>query len=454
MKRQGIKVIMIFLQFVFYFIANEFFEVPDRIMYNTFFIYLVLNFTKNLYSFKTILIWEELRKQLQVHSEYLIIMLINDIAFWGYKYIPVHLFIGLTFTFFNLLIIRIIRKTFRKRLEKNLLIIGIGNTANQITRIINDNITFTMYNFLGYISANNISGVNQDIHIDKSKIIGTYEDLDKILNQKKVNEVLIALPLANNEQMEEIINKLDGKVDKIKFIPRLNGTYTLNSTVEDYDGIMVLSTYNGLNKKRNQILKRGFDILAGTVGCVILGIVYLIFAPKIKRDGGKAVFIQNRIGKDVKPFKMYKFRSMYVDAEERLQELLKTDEKIREEFYRTFKIKNDPRITKVGDFLRKTSLDEFPQFLNVIKGEMSFVGPRPVVQKEVDMYYGAENAKKIFMVKPGITGMWQANGRSDVEDYDQRIALDLYYIRNWSLWLDIVITIKTIKNVISKKGAY
>ncbi|WP_427042552.1 sugar transferase [Fusobacterium sp. SB021] len=108
----------------------------------------------------------------------------------------------------------------------------------------------------------------------------------------------------------------------------------------------------------------------------------------------------------------------------------------------------------MGHFLRKTSLDEFPQFLNVIKGEMSFVGPRPVVQKELDLYYGAENSKKIFTVKPGITGMWQANGRSDIENYDERIALDLYYIRNWSLWLDIIITIKTIKNVISKKGAY
>ena len=151
---------------------------------------------------------------------------------------------------------------------------------------------------------------------------------------------------------------------------------------------------------------------------------------------------------------MYKFRSMYVDAEERLQEMFTKDEKIREEFYKNFKLKDDPRITEVGKFLRESSLDEFPQFLNVLKGNMSFVGPRPIVQKEVEMYYGEEISKKIFMVKPGITGMWQANGRSDVETYNKRIALDLYYIRNWSLWLDIIITIKTIKNVISKKGAY
>ncbi|MGL5963637.1 MAG: sugar transferase, partial [Fusobacteriaceae bacterium] len=127
---------------------------------------------------------------------------------------------------------------------------------------------------------------------------------------------------------------------------------------------------------------------------------------------------------------------------------------VRKEFYTNFKLKNDPRITSAGAFLRRTSLDEFPQFLNVLKGEMSLVGPRPVVQKEVEMYYGTEIGQKIFQVKPGITGMWQANGRSDVEDYDERIALDLYYIRNWSLWLDIIILIKTVKNVVSKKGAY
>ena len=256
------------------------------------------------------------------------------------------------------------------------------------------------------------------------------------------------------EYLAEIINKLDGKVNKIKFTPELNGTYTFNSNIEDYDGIMLVSSYNGMNRRTNRFLKRSFDIVTGIAGCIVLGILYLIYAPKIKKDGGKAMFLHTRIGQYLKTFKMYKFRTMYADAEKRLEEMLSKDEKLREEYYKNFKLKNDPRVTEVGKFLRKTSLDEFPQFINVIKGEMSFVGPRPVVQKEVDMYYGEENSRKIFMVKPGITGMWQANGRSDVENYDERIALDLYYIRNWSLWLDVTITIKTIKNVIGKKGAY
>ncbi|WP_300356001.1 sugar transferase [Fusobacterium sp.] len=453
LKRQSIKLLMIILQFIFYFIINKIFDVPDRIMYNTFFIYLILNFTKNMYSFKTILIWEELKKQLKVHTEFLLVMLVNDIAFWESKYILVHIIIGFTFTFFNLFIIKFIRKICRKILEKRLLIIGIGNTARNLTKVIREN-DFTMYNLLGYVSANNIEGVHQEILIDKNKILGTYEEIEKIIEINKINEVIIAMPLADNKQMLEIINNLDGKVNKVKFTPELNGVYTFNSRVEDYDGTMLISSYNGLGKEVNKILKRSFDIVAGSVGCVVLGIIYLIVAPKIKKDGGKAMFFHNRIGRDLKPFKMYKFRSMYVNAEERLNELLEKDEKLKEEFYKNFKLKNDPRITEIGKFLRKTSLDEFPQFLNVIKGEMSFVGPRPVVQKELDLYYGAENSKKIFTVKPGITGMWQANGRSDIENYDERIALDLYYIRNWSLWLDIIITIKTIKNVIGKKGAY
>ena len=444
---------MIILQFIFYFAVNKFFDVPDRIMYNTFFIYLILNFTKNMYSFKTILIWEELKKQLQVHTEFLLVMLVNDIAFWESRYILVHIIVGLTFTFFNLFIIKFIRKICRKILEKRLLIIGIGNTARNLTKVIREN-DFTMYNLLGYISANNIEGVHQDILVDENKILGTYEEIEKVIEEQNINEVIIAMPLADNAQMLEIINNLDGKVNKVKFTPELNGVYTFNSTVEDYDGTMLISSYNGLGKTMNKFLKRSFDIAAGIAGCIVLGILYLIVAPKIKKDGGKAIFYHNRIGRDLKPFKMYKFRSMYVNAEERLQELLSKDEKLREEFYKNFKLKDDPRITEIGHFLRKTSLDEFPQFLNVIKGEMSFVGPRPVVQKELDLYYGAENSRKIFTVKPGITGMWQANGRSDIENYDERIALDLYYIRNWSLWLDIIITIKTIKNVISKKGAY
>jgi undecaprenyl-phosphate galactose phosphotransferase len=130
------------------------------------------------------------------------------------------------------------------------------------------------------------------------------------------------------------------------------------------------------------------------------------------------------------------------------------NEELRKEFEAAFKFKEDPRITKVGHFLRKYSLDELPQIFNVLKGEMSLVGPRPIVSKEVELYYGELVARQIFRVKPGLTGFWQVSGRNDVTDYQQRIDLDLYYIRNWSPWLDIVILFRTIQVLINAHGAY
>ena len=443
---------MIILQFIFYFGVNKLFNVPDRIMYNTFFIYLILNLTKNMYSFKTILIWEELRKQLRVHTEYLIVMLINDIAFWGVKYIPVHLVIGVTFTFFNILIIKFIRRQFIGLLEKRLLIIGVGNTARELTKIIGEN-SFTMYNLLGYISANNLFGVHQEICIDKDKILGTYEETEQVISDKRINEVIIAMPLADNNQMFEIINNLDGKVNKVKFVPELNGVYTFNSEIEDYDGTMLISAQINYVRGLSRFLKRVMDIGIGIVGG--LSLIPLTILVWIKTDNEERkhglFFTQDRIGKDGKSIKIYKYRSMVTGADKILEEMMAKDEKIREEYEKNKKLKDDPRITKVGEFLRRTSLDEFPQFINVLKGEMSFVGPRPYLpreKKDMGEYYG-----KIIKSKPGITGMWQTHGRSET-DFEERLELDEYYYRNWSLWLDIVIIIKTIKNVIGGKGAY
>ena len=452
MKRQSVKILMIILQFIFYFGVNKLFNVPDRIMYNTFFIYLILNLTKNMYSFKTILIWEELRKQIRVHTEYLIVMLINDIAFWGVKYIPVHLVVGMTFTFFNILIIKFIRRQFIGLLEKRLLIIGVGNTARELTKIIGEN-SFTMYNLRGYISANNLLGVHQEVCIDKDKILGTYEEIEQVISDKRINEVIIAMPLADNNQMFEIINNLDGKVNKVKFVPELNGVYTFNSEIEDYDGTMLISAQINYVRGLSRFLKRVMDIGIGIVGG--LSLIPLTILVWIKTDNEERkhglFFTQDRIGKDGKSIKIYKYRSMVTGADKILEEMMAKDEKIREEYEKDKKLKDDPRITKVGEFLRRTSLDEFPQFINVLKGEMSFVGPRPYLpreKKDMGEYYG-----KIIKSKPGITGMWQTHGRSET-DFEERLELDEYYYRNWSLWLDIVIIIKTIKNVIGGKGAY
>ncbi|WP_319204517.1 sugar transferase [uncultured Ilyobacter sp.] len=452
-KRQITKVVMIALQFVFYYLLSRIFRIENSVVFNGFLVYLILNFTKNMYSFKTTLIWEELKKQLRVHTEYILIMVINDMAFLDVHYVYAHIIMGILFMVFNLGMIKIIRRVFYENLKKNLIIVGTGRKAKRLTEIISEN-RFTMYNLIGYVTVGDLDvGCEQNL-VEKENIICDYRELEKVIDGVKIDEIIVALPKASNDEMHQIMEKIEGKVSKIKFVPELNGVFTFNSKIEDYDGVLLISAANGIMSSWQRFLKRSMDIAGGLVGVSILGVLHLIYGRKVKQDGGPVLFAHSRIGVGLQPFKMQKFRSMYVDAEERLEKMLAEDEKLREEFYTNFKLKNDPRITPVGEFLRKTSLDEFPQFLNVLKGDMSMVGPRPVVQKEVDMYYGSKTGQKVFMVKPGITGMWQANGRSDIEDYDERIALDMYYMRNWSVWLDIVIIIKTIKSVLRKEGAY
>ena len=193
-------------------------------------------------------------------------------------------------------------------------------------------------------------------------------------------------------------------------------------------------------------------ILAIILLPVILPILAIIAIAIKLESKGPIFFMHNRVGKDGKTIPVVKFRSMFTNSNEILKELLESDSKIKEEWESCFKLKDDPRVTKVGRFLRKTSLDELPQILNVLKGEMNFVGPRPVIQNEIDSYY-KENAQYYYMVKPGITGLWQVSGRSDT-NYDFRVKIDRWYVVNWSIWLDIVILFKTIKVVLKRDGAY
>jgi Undecaprenyl-phosphate galactose phosphotransferase WbaP len=166
---------------------------------------------------------------------------------------------------------------------------------------------------------------------------------------------------------------------------------------------------------------------------------------------GPALYTHERVGKDGKRFKIYKFRSMCTDAEERLEKLLRENPVYREEWEKNQKLKDDPRITKIGRFIRNTSLDEFPQLINVLKGDMSLLGPRPVTESEMEKY--GEDFLRIFSVKPGMSGLWQVSGRSNT-DYAERVAYDSYYLQSWSIWLDLWILYKTIGVVLNKKGAY
>jgi Undecaprenyl-phosphate galactose phosphotransferase WbaP len=188
------------------------------------------------------------------------------------------------------------------------------------------------------------------------------------------------------------------------------------------------------------------------VGGIIILPLLLLFALLVKISSpGPVLYGHTRLGLKGRHFKAYKFRSMVVDANEQLELMLESDPSVREEWEASHKLKNDPRVTTVGRFLRRTSFDEFPQLINILKGEMSRVGPRPVVDDEIKKY--GEDFDRIFSVKPGLTGLWQVSGRSDT-DYAERVAFDTYYLESWSVWLDLWILYKTFGVVIRGKGAY
>lgn len=202
-----------------------------------------------------------------------------------------------------------------------------------------------------------------------------------------------------------------------------------------------------------KVVKRLIDILGGLVGCVLLvpiTVAVYIARKVLKEDDGPMFYEHLRYGKDGKKFRIYKFRSMCIDADKKLKEYLEQNEEAKIEFEENHKLKDDPRITRLGRFIRKTSIDELPQFVNVLKGDMSLIGPRPIVDGEIEKY--GENKDKFLSVRPGLTGYWAANGRSDIT-YEERMKMELYYVDNISFKLDIQIFFKTIISVIKKEGA-
>lgn len=296
-----------------------------------------------------------------------------------------------------------------------------------------------------YTTVNDIQGV---------PVIANAENLIGWILTAPLDEVYIHTPNNyNNDELSELIEELEDM------------GITVNVSIPSLRKIVSESKYNNLNCEVKQdypvavftpvvhsekllVLKRIVDIIGGIVGSIISFILIATVAIPLKKESpGPLIFKQERVGKNGRIFNIYKIRSMYVDAEERKQALM---EQNKIDGY-MFKVDDDPRITKVGKFIRKYSIDEWPQFWNVLKGDMSLVGTRPPTIDEFERY--ERHHKRRLSLKPGITGMWQVSGRSDIQDFEEVVRLDCEYIDNWSIWLDIKILIKTIGVVITHKGA-
>ncbi len=275
-------------------------------------------------------------------------------------------------------------------------------------------------------------------------------DKDSVMDVAKtmaIDEVFLYLP----EEKSKVIEKLIMDFETMGVVCHQNIGHEMGlkvSKIGNFGGYLV-ATYSIHELDYQKLaIKRMMDIVGGLVGMVLFLILYPFVGLAIKLESkGPVLFSQIRIGKNGRRFRIYKFRSMYIDAEERKREL----EQQNEMKGLMFKMKNDPRVTKVGKFLRKTSIDEFPQFYNILKGDMSLVGTRPPTVEEFEQY--TPYYRRRMCMTPGLTGMWQVSGRSDIQDFDEVVKHDLEYIDNWNLMLDIKILLQTVAVVLFGKGA-
>lgn len=404
------------------------------------------------YRNNVLLIWDEIRLIIISHCWFFVGVLLFfkicslSIVLWL-------LVLALTTALMSIVFARYSRIWLRKLFKKNVLVIGIGHTAEKLWNVCRGN-RFSLMDVRGFISCNDtkrLPTIYQQEEVVKEHVY-SFDDMEEVILKEKIQSVIIAIPQIHKKDLEQIVAGLRNRVKEIKVLPSFNNLVTFDTRVDDFDGLLLISTAQTEINIWVRLGKRILDICGGIAGCLVLLPLYFYVRRKNHQSGDydPVFFKQKRIGKNGKEFTIYKFRTMVPNAEKILDELMEKDPAIREEYTKNKKLKNDPRITKAGHFLRKTSLDEFPQFINVLKGDMSLIGPRPYLPREKEdmgIYYDI-----IIQMKPGLTGMWQTHGRSDV-DFEDRLALDEYYYRNYNLWLDVTLLVKTVRTMLAGSHA-
>ncbi|WP_242647840.1 undecaprenyl-phosphate galactose phosphotransferase WbaP [Candidatus Desulforudis audaxviator] len=339
--------------------------------------------------------------------------------------------------------------------RQRVLVLGAGQTGELVVRVLGRD------PYLGY----QVEGVLDDDPQKKHKIftvngktavrvLGGFRDSDRVMAATGVRNLIVAAPGLSGPVLVGLVNRLQKACESVTVVPDLFGLPVMGVEANYFfdDRFLVLQLKNNLASRANIFLKRAFDLVVGSLVLALFLPLMALIALAVKLDSpGPVIFAHKRIGRGGREFRCYKFRTMVANAWEELDRLLKENPDLHAEWERDFKLKNDPRITRVGRFLRRTGLDELPQIFNVLKGEMSLVGPRPIVKKEV-LRFGPY-IDDFYLVRPGITGLWQVSGRNDI-DYGDRIRLESWYVRNWSLWLDLTILIRTVAVVLARRGAY
>ena len=335
-------------------------------------------------------------------------------------------------------------------LTRPIILIGAGKTAEQVLRSFEQDLGYR-YRVVGILDDALVS----DELPRKFLLLGTLEKASEIIHKSEVKSVVITVPGMEKNRLKRLLEDIQPYVRDIIFVPDLVGIplYNVEAQTLFNEQIMMLSLRNNLTRRRNRLIKRFFDVIVGSILCIPIIPIIAAISLCIKLDSKGAVFFNaQRIGKRGKTFTCYKFRSMHLDSQRILEEYLARYPEAKREWDTFAKLRDyDPRVTRIGKWIRKYSLDELPQILNVIKGDMSLVGPRPYLLREKEEI--GEYLSTITLTVPGITGFWQTSGRNDVS-FAGRVAMDTWYVRNWSIWLDLMYLFKTAKIVFTGKGAY
>lgn len=355
---------------------------------------------------------------------------------------------GFLLSTISVIFVRFILNSFQRWLfrfgvgRRRVVVIGSGEMA--------DNLTYAYQKQRGYV----LAGI-----IPRAKT--GYQKLEALLKKNKVDEVILAeYDVAAEKQLEYITLTHEYHVG-YKFVPTVAGLFQTRSEAELVADLPIIEVVRTPLDGWWRIYKTVLDYVVALMLMIVFAPFFVVFAVAIKlTDAGPAFYKHERIGRDGKKIQVWKFRTMYTKfstgpgytgktAQEVLEEI--GDKKLAEEFSKLQKLKSDPRVTPIGKFLRSTSLDELPQIINVLRGELSIIGPRAVIEDELKRY--GDKRATFLLIKPGITGLWQVSGRNDIS-YENRVKLDVYYVENWSAWQDIRIIFRTIAVVLGRKGGY
>lgn len=411
--------------------------------------FLMLAFEDHFW-FSNLMVWHSMLELLKHHFLYWCICGVL-MAYLHEGHLKVMTVLIVSMFIITFLLERVLRKLTRNVAGVQVLVLGAGEEAEKL-HILFDRNRFLYINPLAYVSTENITGAKNSVLIEETAKVIQPADIQHFLENHWIDELYIIDDLLTSVQLERITSNLHSRIPVIRHKANTKTVAPGNVKIADYDAEMFTTLSNRRHHYLGRIIRKIADVAAGVVGCLLLLPIAAFVKLGYLKNGDKApiLFQQNRFGKDGKLIKVYKFRTMVPNAEQLLEEMMARDPKIREEYLINKKLDPDPRITPFGNFLRKTSLDELPQMINILKGDMTLIGPRPYLPREKEDM--GDSYETIVKFKPGLTGIWQSTGRSNIT-FAERCKLDEYYYHNWSLWLDLVILTRTVKCVFLKHGA-